>query len=283
MNVVKALNLKFFYRFKTWLVFYLKICYNTIHGINAGGDSMASIKDAVEESFNDNNATIKYFLFALPIYATYYLYSSKQFGLPLLFLAVFSLLLLVGILTICTMNVRNSRTQILPNFNIIRIFKEAVLCLLAIAPVSAINIALPAFITSRFELPSVGVDISLKILIWCAFSSVIFTAYLLYSKDKNIKDTYNLKSISDYGGDVMAAVIFMIPQVLLVNAIFLGSIAYVLILFFGWPNPVLDFICCMFLVQNMAMIGNYLAQIAMENIEIKLETKKYDTGKITFD
>ena len=29
---------------------------------------MASIKDAVEESFSDNHAFIKYFLYAIPVY-----------------------------------------------------------------------------------------------------------------------------------------------------------------------------------------------------------------------
>jgi len=244
---------------------------------------MASMKDAVEESFHDNNAIIKYFLFAIPFYITYYLYSTENRGFAFVLFAAFSLMLLVGILVISTMNVRNNKTQILPGLNIFHIFKESIHCLLAIGPAIVINIGIAAFITSKFTLPSAGFDLTLKCFIWAAFISVIFTTYLLYAKDKKIKDAYNLKSISDFGADIMAAVIFMIPQVLIVNAIFLGAIAYVVILFFGWPNPVLDFICCMFLAQNMAMIGNYLAQIAMENIEIKTEMEKYDSGKITLN
>ena len=133
--------------------------------------------------------------------------------------------------------------------------------------------------TSKFTLPNPGVDTAFKIIIWCVFSSVIFTGYLLYVKDLKIKDAYNLKAISDYGADIMMAVIFMIPLVLLSNAIFLGSITYIFVLFFGIPNPVWLFICAMFVFQNISVIGNYLAQIAMENIEIKLEMEKYDRGE----
>lgn len=242
---------------------------------------MASIKDAVEESFSDNHAFIKYFLFAIPVYITYHLYSTGNTGFIFILFVIFTFLMLLGILVICTMNVRHNRNQILPGLNLLHIFKEAIHSLFAIAPAIVINIGLAAFITSKFSLPSQGVDTTFKILIWCVFLSVIFTAYLLFIKDKKIKDAYNFKAISDFGADIMVAVIFMIPQILIADAIFAGSITYVFWIFFGIPNPVLTFIWAMFVIQNIAVIGNYLAQIAMENIEIKLEIEKYDSGEKT--
>ena len=35
------------------------------------------------------------------------------------------------------------------------------------------------------------------------------------------------------------------------------------------------------MIQNLSVIGNYMAQIAMENIEIRVEMEKYDRGDIT--
>ncbi len=240
---------------------------------------MASIKDAVEESFSDNHAMIKYFLFAIPVYITYVLYTNNETGFIFWLFAIFTFLLLLGTLTICTANVRNNKNQILPGMNIFAIIKEALHTLLAVGPAIVINLGLAAYITSMFTLPNPGFDKAFKIIIWCVFSSVIFTAYLLFSKDKKIKDAYNLKAISDFGADIMMAVIFMIPLVLIVDAIFVGSITYVFWLFFGVPNPVLSFIWAMFVIQNISVIGNYLAQIAMENIEIKVEMEKYDRGE----
>lgn len=240
---------------------------------------MASIKDAVEESFSDNHAFIKYFLYAIPVYITYWLYDSGNFGFIFLIFSVFTFLMLLGILVICTTNVRHNKNQILPGLNIFRILKEAIHCLIAIIPAIIINIGLATFITSKFSLPSAGFDKGFKIIIWCVFISVIFTTYLLFIKDKKIKDAYNIKAISDFGSDIMVAVIFMIPLVLIVDVIFVGSITYVFWIFFGVPNPVLTFIWSMFLIQNIAVIGNYLAQIAMENIEIKQEIERYDRGE----
>lgn len=242
---------------------------------------MASIKDAVEESFSDNHAIVKYFLFAIPVYITYHLYETGNTGFFFMLMAAFTFLMLIGILVICTTNVRHNKNQILPGLNLFHIFKESLHCLLAIGPAILINTWLASFITSKFTLPSPGVDLTFKILIWCVFMAVIFTAYLLYVKDKKIKDAYNLKAISDFGTDIMIAVIFMIPLVALSNAIFAGSITYIFWLFFGVPNPILTFIWSMFVIQNLSVIGNYMAQIAMENIEIRVEMEKYDRGDTT--
>ena len=242
---------------------------------------MASIKDAVEESFSDNHAIIKYFLFAIPLYITYYLYEKGYTGFFFWIMAIFTFLMMLGILVVCTTNVRNNKNQILPGLNIFHIIKEALHSLMAIGPAIVINTGVAAFITSKFTLPSPGVDLTLKILIWCVFMSVVFTAYLLFVKDKKLKDAYNLKAISDFGADIMVAVIFMIPLVAIADAIFVGSITYVFWLFFEVPNPVLTFIWAMFVIQNLSVIGNYMAQIAMENIEIRVEMEKYDRGDIT--
>ena len=243
---------------------------------------MASMKDAVEEALQDSGALIKYFVFAIPLYVTYYLYTSGQPMPSVWFFAACSLLVLVALLVNCTINVRDNKTQILPTLNIIALFKDAVMCLVAITPSAIVSTIIANFLISKFTLPVHSADVALKAFICFAFFAVVLTSFLLYAKDKSLKEAYNLKAISDYGADIMLALIFMIPQLAIVNLVFLGIIAYVLVLFLGFPNPVLDYIICIAVVINTVIIANYLAQIAMENIEIKIENKRYENGKITF-
>ena len=229
---------------------------------------MAYFKDAVEETIQDDHAILKYIIFAIPLYLTYYMYSTGNTGFIFVLLLAISVLMLLGILTICTTNVLCNNSQILPDLNWV-IFKEGVITLFAIAPAVLINLGLPYYITRSFSLPSDKFDIILKIFIWFAFISIIFTTYLLFVKEKKFKDVYNLKAISDFGANIMISLIFMIPLILLVNVILLAPITYLIALFFGIPNPIYDFICCVFLVWNIAIIGNYLAQIGMETIDMK--------------
>ena len=240
------------------------------------------MKDAVEEALQESGALIKYFVFAIPIYITYYLYTSEHDMILVSFFAISSLLMLIAILVNCTINVRDNKTHILPTLNILALLRDSIMCMVAIAPSAIVSIVIANFITSKFTLPVHSADVALKTFIYFAFFSIMLTAFLLYAKDKKIKDASNLKAISDYGADIMLAVIFMIPQLAIVNLVFVGIIAYVLVLFLGFPNPVLDYILCIAVVVNTFIIANYLAQIAMENIEIKIENQRYENGKITF-
>ena len=85
---------------------------------------MASIKDAFEESFQDNHAIIKYILFAIPVYYCVHLYSNATKGDLTGFWWMFGVtyLLLFGFLIKCTTNVRNGKDHVLPSFNIFALF-----------------------------------------------------------------------------------------------------------------------------------------------------------------
>ena len=60
--------------------------------------------------------------------------------------------------------------------------------------------------------------------------------------------------------------IFFIPQLLIVNGLILGTIAYLFWIFFTLENPIFIFICSMGLVINIVATGHYLAQMDYENI-----------------
>ena len=74
--------------------------------------------------------------------------------------------------------------------------------------------------------------------------------------------------------DILVAVLFMIPQVLLANAIILIPVTYIIWVFLGLPHPVATFFWSMVLIFNLAMIGHYLAQVDYEAIAAKENSDK---------
>ena len=83
---------------------------------------MASIKDAFEESIQEENATLKYIIFAIPIYYWVDLYVKNEDMSKFWILALILIPLYIGFLTQCTTNVRNGKNKVLPSFNIFSMF-----------------------------------------------------------------------------------------------------------------------------------------------------------------
>lgn len=231
---------------------------------------MASIKDAFEESIQDNNAILKYIIFAIPVFYCVYLYSEGNLGG---FWAMFSItfLLLFGIFIKCTTNVRNGKDAVLPSFNIFSIIWAGIKGTIALGPSIAINCWLACLVngllTNIFTEPN-----TLHVfqaIVWGLFGSIILTGYLCYAKSFKIADAYNFKTISESCIDILISVLFMIPLVLIANAILLVPVSYVIWVFFGLPHPIAVFYWCMVLVFNLAMCGHYLAQLDYEAIGTK--------------
>ena len=72
---------------------------------------MASIKDAFEESYQDNLAFLKFIIFAIPVYYCVHLYTTAVKGdlTGFWWMASITFLLLFGFLIKCTTNVRNGK------------------------------------------------------------------------------------------------------------------------------------------------------------------------------
>ena len=102
------------------------------------------------------------------------------------------------------------------------------------------------------------------IIVWLIIGSIVVTSLILYAKTQKIKDAYDFALISNTCIDILVAIIFFIPQLLLVNGIIVGIIAYLFGVFFTLENPVFIFLCCMALAINVAITGNYFAQIDYE-------------------
>lgn len=229
---------------------------------------MASIKDAFEESMQDSNAIWKYVIFAIPVYYCVQLYlSGAWFGFWTLVIPTY--FLLFGFLAGCTANVRNGKSSVLPSFNIFKLFWDGIKGTVALGPSIAINCWLASLIANL--LPNYLVEPKtcaiFQGVVWALFGAIILTGYLCYAKRFRILDAYNFKTISESCVDILVAVLFMLPQVAIANALLLVPVTYIIWIFLGIPHPVATYYWCMVGIFNLAMCGHYLAQVDFENIK----------------
>lgn len=228
---------------------------------------MASIKDAFEESMQDNHAIWKYLIFAVPVYYCVQLYLDGAWG-GFWTLVVPTYFLLFGFMLECTANVRNGKDSVLPSFNVFKLFWSGIKGTVALGPAIAINCWLASLIANL--LPNFLVEPKtctiFQGIVWTLFGAIILTGYLCYSKSFKILDAYNLKVISQSCVDILVAVLFMLPQVAIANALLLVPVTYLIWIFLGLPHPVAIFYWCMVGIFNLAMCGHYLAQVDYEAI-----------------
>ena len=177
--------------------------------------------------------------------------------------------ILFGFLIKCTSNVRNGKTYVLPSLNIFDLIFTGLKGSIALGPSILINSYIAYYLCGLVEKYISNVFLIFKFLIWGLFIAIILTCYLGYAKTFKIKDAYNLKVIFKSSADVMIAIIFMIPQILLAAAIILLPVGYILWLFFNPTHSVSIFLYCLVFVFMLAVTGHYLAQIGFENLAEK--------------
>ena len=221
---------------------------------------MASIKDAFEESMQDQHAIWKYAIFAIPVYFCVQLYLDGAWG-GFWTLAIPTYFLLFGFLAECTANVRNGKDSVLPSFNIFKLFWGGIKGTVALGPSIAINCFLASYIAGL--LPNFLVEPKtcaiFQGIVWALFGAVILTGYLCYAKSFKILDAYNFKVISESCVDILVAVS-------IANALLLVPVSYLIWIFLGIPHPVAIYYWCAVGIFNLAMCGHYLAQVDYEAI-----------------
>ena len=227
---------------------------------------MASIKDAIEESISEQFVFVKYFIYAIPVFISYILFSKGNMGMFFVF-APLTFLMLATILIKTINNVCNEKNNILPTYNIFEFAWSAIKAVFAICPIFALCIWAGIMLTG-IEIPVAIPNIQLiyTITIWLIFGSIMLTSLIIYARKEQIIDAYNFLIISNSCIDILIAMIFFIPQLLIVNGLILGTIAYLFWIFFTLENPIFIFICSMGLVINIVATGHYLAQMDYENI-----------------
>lgn len=225
---------------------------------------MASIKDAVEESITDNLAIVKYFLFAIPVFISYQLFAKGNMGM-FYFIGTLTLLMLLGLLVQCIHNVRNGQNYVLPTFNIFTFGITILKSILAVGPILGIGLYIGNLLAGiQIPIPLANIQMIYATIVWLLIGSVIVSSIIIFSKTEHIKDAYNFKLISETCIDILVAIIFFIPQLILVNVLFIGVIAYLFAIFWDVNCALFIYICSMALIQNIAITGNYFAQIDYE-------------------
>ena len=230
---------------------------------------MASIKDAFDETLQDEHALAKYITLAIPLFmCAKFLTNANEidnFVPTFLFTAV----LYIGFALKCTTNVRASKNVVLPSFISFPILLWYGICgIIALAPIIIIAYTLGFFITGFLSKiitnPSV---LQVFIIITTALcSSIAYTGYILFARNMKVSDIYNLQKIGTYCADILIAVIFMKIKLFIVDCVLLAPVLYMIWLFFGLPHPMSIFYCCMVVVFNIALMAHYMAQIDYETI-----------------
>lgn len=228
---------------------------------------MASIVDAFRESYEDENSIIKFILYSIPLYfCVDMLMKGNTTGYNILMPLVS--VLLFGFLLKCTYNVRTGQDKVLPSFNFLGVFWTGLKGIIALAPLLFISYGLTIGFCALLAkyIPDEGLYKILAWIIGLVCTSIPYTGYMIYAKRFKISDAYNFKLISDTCSDVLFALIFMIPKLLLVNLIVFVPATYVFWLFFGIPHPIATYYWCLATIFVIAVTGHYLAQVAYEAI-----------------
>lgn len=229
---------------------------------------MASIKDAFEETLQEEHALAMYIIFAIPLFlCTKFLLEADKTGYFII-TSLFASVLLIGFALKCTSNVRSGSNNVLPSFNIFPILWDGIRGIIVLAPLIIIAYTLEFFIAG-FLAKVITHPTTLRIFILITTglcNSIVYTGYILFARRFRASDVYDFKTISTYCVDILIAVIFMKLQMILVNLIVAGPITYLIWIFFGIPHPVATFFWCVIAVFNLAIMGHYMAQIDYEVI-----------------
>lgn len=228
---------------------------------------MASLKDALDDALTEKHAKFIYVLCALPLFFSYTLFQKGDINATFYAVAAFSILMLLTFLVTVTNNIYNAKTKVLPGLNIIKSLITTGKTIIAIVPITAVCVFAGIKLT-ELQIPALIDNIQLiySVIVWMILGSIILTSLILFSMNEKITNAYNLSNISNYCIDILIAFIFYIPQLVILNALVLGTIAYVFSLFWGLENPVFIYICCITVVINTVISGSYFAQIAYDVI-----------------
>ena len=230
---------------------------------------MASIKDSLEETVQDVNATLKFLIFAIPLFYTILLATSSRQPSFYPYLLTVTILLMFGFMLKCTYNLRRGEPRILPGFNVFDIVFTGLKGAIALAPLIIVAVLVATTlngILSKILNAEAHKITTYVVNVICA--SFAATGYLLYAKSFKIFDAYNVGQITKHCADVILAVFFMFLQLAIIDTLLVAPVTYVIWLFFGLPHPLALFFWCMVGVLNFAMSGHYLAQVDYEIIEL---------------
>lgn len=228
---------------------------------------MASLTDAFNDAFGEEKAITKFIVYAVPVFICAYSYLNNN-KLICYFLMLPTILLLCALMSNGIHNIRTNKQEIL-TFNLFTIVSVLVKLLLAILPIFCvmffIGYIIVNFVKLPFDVPNL--PFIFNFIVWLVLFSVVFTAYLSFSKTLTLEGAYNLKVVFESSLDVLINLLFLIPQLLIANGILIGVVWYLFFVFkLPITSPLFVFYCSCVLILNLSALSSYFAQASYELI-----------------
>lgn len=229
---------------------------------------MASMIDAWRDAFSENLSYLKFVIFAIPVYFVVHFYQIGNMAMfntfaPLLVILIF------GLFTQAIYNVKTNKREVL-TLNPIEFIIGLLKTLVVLIPNGVIYGLIGYYIT-KYNFPVAGIphfNTIFHVIVWLICGSIVLTSYLAFAKFQSIKQGFNYKIIFESCADVLLHILFMIPQIIIVNLLLVGPVAY-LFFFFKVPLNHWSFAayCCCAFVVNISILGNYFAQASTEFVK----------------
>lgn len=228
---------------------------------------MALIVDSFSDALNQDKFLLKTFVYALPVFFCINLYVSKNM-VALCFFGFLTAVLLLALLSIGICNITTNKREIL-TFNFLSLFLTIVKLFFAVGFYASILLVIGLIVLSiKIPFDNQYFQICYKYFVIFFLFSIGFTPYLAFSKKLKIKEAYKFSLIQESSMDVLLALIFLIPQFIIVDAILIGAIWYVLwVIKIPVTSPIFTFYCAFIVVLNISALSSYLAQIAYTCIQ----------------
>lgn len=224
---------------------------------------MASMLDSFKETYFDKFAFFKLLVFAIPLYWFWdqYLKGTAAFSSVLNYIYI-TAFFLFGFFIQVTNSVLNEKDWVMPTLNPFKLAFSSLKGIVAILPSAFVCIWAANYITGLINVVP-WFDNTFKTIIWLIASAIILTSFLMFVKNENILDAFNLSTLGKKSGDFILGIIFYALQLVLMNIPTYGFVGYAINILFG-VGPLLYFFIAYAIVFNLVATGHYMAQLQYE-------------------
>lgn len=241
---------------------------------------MASIKEAFDITLREAFGGLKVCVWAFPLAICYSLLASNSgFGYILTFVVA---VIFIGYLTESEHNVIKKDCKILPGINILSYGLIGLLTVLVMIPFTLLGWGVWYLVDAFVKIPSPIWQQTAQIIGIFLAISVVLTAHTLFIRRLNPLELLNVKKYFIGFGEVFLSFSFLVIKLAFWAVLFVGFAVYLFTMFVGLENIIWRFFICAYVVLNLFVGANYMAQLSEEIYVFieKDETKKREQAAI---
>ena len=228
---------------------------------------MSSIVSAFNDAFSEKLSFLKIAIYAIPVFFCIKFFMAGKM-IEFNILSYITSCLLYALMTVGINNVRENNREIL-TLNPLKLLIVYLKSLVVTIPQGILwgGIGFAATTFCATTIPDEITVLVFSIIIWVIVGTICFTAYLSFAKYLDIRDGYNFQIIFSSCFDILAAIIFYIPQIIIAAAVVIGPFAYAFwLLHVPFDHWFFIVLCSLAIVANVSITANYFAQISYEYI-----------------